>query len=73
MRHHHFYIKCSSLNPPSSYRFLLVFEGGPELLQLRWDQRARQLQGLDDVTSVAHLVLCDEGVGVALEGDTHGL
>lgn len=52
----------------TSYRFLLVFEGAPELLQFRRDRRARQLQGLDDVTCVASLLLCDEGVGIPLRG-----
>lgn len=49
-----------------SYRFLLIFERHPELFQFRWDRRARQLQSLDDVASVASLVFGDESVGKAL-------
>lgn len=54
-----------SLHIPS-YRFLLIFKQHPELFQFSWDRRARQLQSLDDVTSVPHLVFCDESVGKAL-------
>ena len=50
----------------AAHGFLLVFEGGPQLLQLWGDRRPRQLQGLEDVSGVAHLVLCDEGVGKTL-------
>lgn len=53
-----------------SYRFLLVFEGGPKLLQFNRDRRAGQLQGFDDITSIANLILSDEGVGIALEEGT---
>ncbi len=52
---------------PSSYRFLLVSEGRPKLLQFRRDGRAGQLQSFDDVTSITNLILSDEGVSVTLE------
>lgn len=55
---------------PSSYRFLLVFERAPELLELSGDRRAGKLQGFDDISSIANLTLRDEGVGVTLGGDT---
>lgn len=48
------------------HRFLLIFEGGPELLQFRRDRRPGQLQGFDDVSCVSNLILSDEGVGVTL-------
>lgn len=54
----------------TSYRFLLVFERGPKLLQFRWDSRTRQLQSFDNITSIANLIFCDEGVGIALEEAT---
>lgn len=57
------------LSPPS-YRFLLVLERRPKLLQFRWDRRAGQLQGFNDITSIANLIFCDEGVGVTLEEGT---
>lgn len=53
---------CGSL----SYRFLLVFERGPKLLQFWWDRRARQLQSFNDIASIANLILRDERVGVSL-------
>lgn len=50
-----------------SYSFLLLFEAGPQLLELRGNGRSGQLQGFDDVAGVSHLVCSDERVRETLQ------